>query len=261
VPFLFPAIGVSRESADQYSSRLGPARPTGLPNIHPEPQRVHSRYGQSSFKRQSHLCPSMRQSPRRSRKWIAYRDAVYDQSSGRWVSRAEVAEIAYVAFAARPKAQQVPGRLVVRRIPELNPNGQDGLFDLWRYHAFFTTSSLDTVAADITHRGHAIIEQVHADLKNSALAHLPSGTFTANAAWLVLAVLAFNLTRGAAALSGPQLATATTGTIRRTLIVVPARIASSARRVVLHLPRAWPWQQAWTLLLRRACAPPGQGAT
>jgi hypothetical protein len=46
-----------------------------------------------------------------------------------------------------------------------------------------------------THRGHAIIEQVHADLKNSALAHLPSGTFTANAAWLVLAVLAFNLTR------------------------------------------------------------------
>ena len=155
----------------------------------------------------------------------------------------------------------MPGRLVVRRIPELNPNGQDGLFDLWRYHAFFTTSSLDTVAADITHRGHAIIEQVHADLKNSALAHLPSGTFTANAAWLVLAVLAFNLTRAAAALSGPQLATATTGTIRRTLIVVPARIASSARRVVLHLPRAWPWQQAWTLLLRRACAPPGQGAT
>jgi hypothetical protein len=35
---------------------------------------------------------------------IAYRDAVYDQSSGRWVSRAEVAEIAYVAFAARSKA-------------------------------------------------------------------------------------------------------------------------------------------------------------
>ena len=68
------------------------------------------------------------------------------------------------------------------------------------------------MAADVTHRGHAIIEQVHADLKNSALAHLPSGTFTANPAWLVLAVLAFNLTRAAAALSGRQLATATTGT-------------------------------------------------
>ena len=54
------------------------------------------------------------------------------------------------------------------------------------------------MAADKTHRGHAIIEQVHADLKNSALAHLPSGKFTANAAWLVLAVMAFNLTRAAA---------------------------------------------------------------
>ena len=67
-----------------------------------------------------------------------------------------------------------------------------------------TPSVLDTVAADKTHRGHAVIEQVHADLKNSALAHLPSGVFTANAAWLVLAVIAFNLTRAAASLDRPQ---------------------------------------------------------
>ena len=102
----------------------------------------------------------------------------------------------------------------------------------------------DTVAADKTHRGHAIIEQVHADLKNSALAHLPSGKFTANAAWLVLAVMAFNLTRAAATITGPALAKATTATIRRKLIAVPARVASSARRVTLHLPAAWPWETA-----------------
>ena len=48
-----------------------------------------------------------------------------------------------------------------------------------------------------THRGHAIIEQVHADLKGGPLAHLPSGVFTANSAWLILAVIAFNLTRTA----------------------------------------------------------------
>ena len=72
--------------------------------------------------------------------------------------------------------------------------GQPTLFDTWRFHAFFTTSTLDTVTADKTHRGHAIIEQVHADLKDSALAHLPSKSFAANAAWLVLAVMAFNLT-------------------------------------------------------------------
>ncbi len=77
---------------------------------------------------------------------------------------------------------------------------------MWRFHAFFTTADpevLDTVAADKTDRHHAVIEQVHADLKGAALAHLPSGVFTANAAWLVLAVIAFNLTRAAGTLSTP----------------------------------------------------------
>ncbi len=193
---------------------------------------------------------------------IEYTDAVYDEQSARWVSRAEVAEIPFTAFTSKKKAEQVGGRLVVRRIPDLNPgkkDGQETLFDTWRFHAFFTTTSLEqagTVAADKTHRGHAIIEQVHADLKHSALAHLPSGKFNANAAWLVLAVMAFNLTRAAATLTGPALARATTATIRRKLIAVPARIASSARRVTLHLPAAWPWETAWSDLFNRACGPP-----
>jgi hypothetical protein len=191
---------------------------------------------------------------------IEYPDAIFDEPSGRWISRAEVAEIGFTAFASGQPVEQVPGRLVVRRIPELNPTGQDGLFDLWRFHAFFTTSHLDPVTADKTHRCHATIEQVHADLKNSALAHLPSGKFTANAAWLVLAVMAFNLTRAAAIVSGPSLAKATTGTIRRTLIAVPARIATSARRLTLHLPTAWPWQPAWTRLFHSACGPPAATA-
>lgn len=156
----------------------------------------------------------------------------------------------------------MPGRLVVRRIPDLNVTpGQDTLFDSWRFHAFFTTSALETVTADKTHRGHAIIEQVHADLKGSALAHLPSGRFCANAAWLVLAVIAFNLTRAAATLTGPTLAKATTATIRRKLITVPARIATSARRITLHLPRHWPWATAWTNLFTRVCGPPTQTPT
>jgi Transposase DDE domain group 1 len=197
---------------------------------------------------------------------IEYTDAVYDEQANRWVSRAEVAETPFTAFTSRKKTEQVPGRLVVRRIPDLNPGNKDGqdtvqetLFDTWRFHAFFTTTSVeqaDTVAADKTHRGHAIIEQVHADLKNSALAHLPSAKFTANAAWLVLAVMAFNLTRAAAAITGPALAKATTSTIRRKLIAVPARIACSARRVTLHLPTAWPWESAWMQLLAHATGPP-----
>jgi hypothetical protein len=189
---------------------------------------------------------------------IAYTDALFDEETGEWVSRAEVAEIPFTAFTSKKKTDQVTGRLVVRRIPDLNPHpGQDGLFDTWRFHAFFTTSTLNTVTADKTHRGHAIIEQVHADLKASALAHLPSGRFCANAAWLVCAVIAFNLTRAAATLTGPTLAKATTATIRRKLIAVPARIARTARRITLHLPQHWPWQNDWTTLYTRVCGPPG----
>ena len=200
---------------------------------------------------------------------IEYTDAIYDEASGKWISRAEVAEIGFTAFASAKKSEQVPGRLVVRRIPDFNAEknkatGQDTLFDVWRFHAFFTTADpavLDTVAADKTHRQHAVIEQVHADLKNSALAHLPSGAFTANAAWLVLAVITFNLTRAAGTLATPDLARATTATLRRKLINVPARVATSARRTRLHLPRTWPWQTAWTALFDRISDPPRLLAT
>ena len=198
---------------------------------------------------------------------IEYRDAMFDQDTGTWVSRAEVAEVDFTAFAAQKKANRVPGRLVVRRIPDLNPKAKDGqasLFDTWRFHAFFTTVAadlMDTVTADKTHRGHAIIEQVHADLKNSALAHLPSGRFTANAAWLVLAVIAFNLTRAAATITGPKLGTATTATIRRRLVHVPARAARSARRLTLHLPAGWPWRREWHRLLDQVRGSPPHLAT
>lgn len=172
---------------------------------------------------------------------IKYTDALYDDQAG-WVSKAQVAEVPFTAFTSQPKDEQVAGRLVVRRIPDLNPKtgqGQDTLFTTWRFHAFFTTTpagQLDTVAADQVHRRHAIIENVHADLKASALTHLPSGVFNANAVWLDCAVMAFNLTRTAATSMTPSLAKATTATIRRTLISVPARVASTARRLHLHLP-------------------------
>ncbi len=198
---------------------------------------------------------------------IKYTDAIFDEISGTWVSRAEVAEVPFTAFSSKKPSEQVPGRLVVRRIPDLNlrgMDGQDALFDTWRFHAFFTTTDpadMDTVAADRTHRGHAIIEQVHADLKSSALAHLPSGKFTANAAWLVLAVIAFNLTRTAATIAGSDLPRATTATIRRKLIAVPARVASSARRITLHLPATWPWETAWTRLFTHGCGPPTPATT
>ena len=193
---------------------------------------------------------------------IKYTNAIYDEDTETWVSVAEVAEIPFTAFSSRTKTERITGRLIVRRIPELNPKavpGQPTLFDTYRFHSFFTTiatEKLDAVAADKIHRKHARIEQVNADLKDSALAHLPSGSFAANSAWLVAAVMAYNLTRTAGVLAEGQFAKARTGTIRTKLINVPARMASSARRQQFHLPQHWPWQTEWENLFTATHAPP-----
>jgi hypothetical protein len=192
--------------------------------------------------------------------WIPIRNpnAVWDDDEQRYVSDAEIAEVSYTAFTGRRKAEQVTARLLVHRVRRLNPvtvpQGQGELFATYRYHAAFTDSHLQLVQAEATHRSHAIIEQVIADLKNSTLAHLPSGRFTANATWLVLACLAFNLTRAASALASRAHAKATTPTIRRQLIVVPARTSHSAR--TLHLPADWTWHNTATALFTTLHTPP-----
>jgi hypothetical protein len=195
---------------------------------------------------------------------IRYPQAIWDEADQRWISDAEVAETSLTAFTGRHVGEQVTARLIVRRVKRLNPVGEaDGQGELfttssdWRYHAVFTDTPLPMLQAEAAHRGHAIVEQVIADLKNSALAHLPSGLFTANAAWLVLAAIAFNLTRAAGCLASAFHARATTATIRVQLINVPARLARSARRLVMHLPRDWPWEHDWTALFTASPPRPG----
>lgn len=194
---------------------------------------------------------------------IHYPNAFTDTETGELVSDAEVAEIPYTAFTSRPAAQQIHGRLIVRRVKRRNPKttpGQHGLFDVWRHHAVFVTNPFPLLQAEGFHRDHAIIEQVIADAAASALAHLPSGSFAANAAWAVLWAIAHNLTRAAGVLAGAFHARATTATIRAHLITVPARLARSARRITLHLPEAWPWQPAWQALHAAIRRPPAQHA-
>jgi hypothetical protein len=187
---------------------------------------------------------------------INYTNAVFDEASQQWISDAEVAEIAYTAFTSKAKAKHISARLIVRRVKDMNPNNQSELFTAYRYHAVFTNSPLPMLEAEKAHRAHAIVEQVIADLKNGPLAHLPSGHFWANSAWLVCATMAFNLTRAAGTLASAFHAHATTGTVRAQLITVPGRIARSARRLTLHLPTGWPWQQQWAQLAAAAHSPP-----
>jgi hypothetical protein len=192
---------------------------------------------------------------------IRYPQAVFDEQLQQWISDAEVAEVPFTAFASRPRKEQVTARLIVRRVRDANPahvvpDAQGELFPAWRHHAVFTDSPLPMLDAEAAHRRHAIIEQVIADLKNGPLAHLPSASFAANSAWLVLAAIAFNLTRGAGCLASTFHAKATTATIRRQLLTVPARIARSARRLTLRLPTRWPWADAWQSLFAAAIGPP-----
>ena len=74
---------------------------------------------------------------------MRYPGAVRDPDTGAWISDAEVAEVPYTAFAHT--TDRTSARLVVRRVKDARyPNA---LFPVWRYHPFFTNSTLPTVEA------------------------------------------------------------------------------------------------------------------
>jgi Transposase DDE domain group 1 len=175
---------------------------------------------------------------------VRYPGAVCDPDTGEWISDAEVADIGYTAFASTK--DRITARLVVRRVKDAR--FRDALFPVWRYHPFFTNSDEPTADADITHRGHAIIETVFSDLIDGPLAHMPSGRFGANSAWVLCAAIAHNLLRAAATLAGPTHAVARGATLRRKIVNIPARLTRPQRRTVLHLPSHWPWADAWLRL-------------
>ncbi len=199
---------------------------------------------------------------------IAYPRALWDDQLGCWVSDAEVAEVEYTAFTAHPRSGPAPvpltARLIVRRVRDMNTGaapGQEELFPAWRYHAVFTDSPFEMIQAEEHHRDHAIIEQVFADWNDGPLAHLPSGSFPANAAWLACAAIAGNLLRAAGTLASLTCARARGATLRRDLIDVAARTARHGRgHLTLHLPEGWHRDHQWLNLFEAACGPPAAAA-
>jgi hypothetical protein len=205
---------------------------------------------------------------------ITYNRPVFDADSDTWVHTAEVAQTGFTAFTniTEHPGGPVAAGLVVRRIPDTRHNknnssknsgdsadsggGQQELFTAWRYQAIFTDAGFDAADTERHHRGRARIEQVFADLNNSAAAHLPSGKFAASAAWLILACLTHNLLRATGCLASRFHARATTGTIRRHLVQVAARITRTARTLTLRLPQHWPWADTWQGLFTATHAPP-----
>ena len=175
---------------------------------------------------------------------VHYPGAVENPDTGALISDAEVAETPYTLRLGRGRTLIV--RLVVRRVKDARY--PDALFPVWRYHPFVTNSPLSVAKADITHRRHAIIETTFADLIDGPLAHVPSGLFAANCAWLACAVITHNLLRAAGTLAGGDHAVARGATLRRDLVNIPARFAAPARKPTLHLPIHWPRQLEWKTL-------------
>ena len=147
-------------------------------------------------------------------------------------------------------------RLIVRRVHLHAQDDQTELFAYWRHHAFITNRTETTHEIDHEHRQHAQVELVIRDLKDQALAHFPSGRYSANSAWTVIACLAHNLGRWTNLLGLTDPTPRAAHTLRRRLFALPGRLTKTARRWTLHLPARWPWQTDFIEALTRIRALP-----
>ncbi len=158
---------------------------------------------------------------------------------------ADVAELSY-----KPKGSTEEVRLIVRRVKP-TPGSQLALFAKYEYHPFITDRKGPMLELEADHRRHAEVELVIRDLKEGPWAHMPSGRFGANAAWLALGAIAHNLARWSARLakitegSGPI----ALATLRRRYISVPGHLSRSGRRTTLHLVKSWPWAKEFLVAL------------
>ena len=195
--------------------------------------------------------------------------------------QAQVGETVLEMTNPKKRSQRRRFRLVVRRTRLLGSQAQ--LWPDWRYHTLVTNldlgaaeadrhhqpragqqdteltelptieigdnpgeahSPLPAVEVDRYHRRHATCELAIRDLKDSGgLAHLPSGVFAANAAWLLCAALAHNLYRHIALLGGtrPPGRLVCGRTIGTRLFGLPGRVVNHGGRRLVRLPAPWPW--------------------
>lgn len=185
---------------------------------------------------------------------------------------AQVAETEFEMINPKKRSETLKVRLVVRRTRLVGHQAES--WPDWRYHAFVTNLNLAAIEADRHHQSHAgedderrrqaIIDadryhRAHAscelairDLKEAGgLAHLPSGVFFANAAWLICAALAHNLYRQIAQLgkTQPKGRLVRGRTIRTRLFGLPGRLVNHSGQPILRLPARWPWAKAYLTTL------------
>ena len=96
---------------------------------------------------------------------------------------------------------------------------------------------------------HFLRETVSRVRYGVGLNHMPPGRFAANGAWLAVQVMAHNPAR-----IGLGERTVTTKTRRRRVLALARRLTRSARRLTLHLPDRWPWEEQFSCALAPAAS-------
>lgn len=154
---------------------------------------------------------------------------------------ADVAEITdLVDLSAWPAGT----RVIVRR-EEPHVGAQFNLFDPdgWRHQAFITNSAdPDIVYLEARHRGHARVEDHIKEAKDTGLMRFPSHDFAANAAWLLVVLIAQDLQAWAQALClSEELARVEPKRLRYCLWHAAGRLVRTGRQRILRLDANWPW--------------------
>jgi len=160
-----------------------------------------------------------------------------------------IAEVAECVYKGR--------RLIVRRTRLVGR--QATLWPEWRHFAFLTDQEGTAVEVDAFHRAHATVELAIKDLKEGAgMEHVPSGNFSANAAWLVCAALAHDLIRWSAMLGEitPKDHLVVARTVRTRYLSVPGRLVNISGTPTLRAPLEWPWAKKFERALSRLRALP-----
>jgi len=150
-------------------------------------------------------------------------------------------------------------RLIARRT-KLKEGEQQSFADHDGYRlAVFLTDQPDPdiTALDLTHRGHARVEDRIREGKDCGLANLPFRSFAHNQVWLWLVGLAQDLIAWTKQLAlAEQARSWELKRLRYRLLHQSGRIARHARRRVLRLARDWPWSEQLAAAFARLQALP-----
>lgn len=112
----------------------------------------------------------------------------------------------------------------------------------WRHQVVLTNSPGEALDLELRQRRHARVENSIKALRDSGLDRMPFTSFAANAGWLEAILTAHDLLAWLriGCLTG-ELASAEPKALRYRLLHTAARIVRRGRRVILRLPKHWPW--------------------